>query len=278
MILARTITELESALAPRDQKIGFVPTMGALHAGHLSLIEIAKQRADLVVVSIFVNPLQFSEGEDFEKYPRVLESDIAKLEEAQVDILFAPSVEEIYPNGQVVNQHSGALGEKFEGMVRPGHFDGMLTVVNKLFELVRPDVAVFGQKDAQQVALVRKLIEQNTYGGKKVELLVGPTLRDSSGLALSSRNRFLSDREKEVAASISKALFAAERSSSYGSAIASAKSTLDPEARLEYLELVDEGFAPVSPDFQGRALMIVACRVGSTRLIDNHLVQIEREA
>lgn len=278
MILARTITELESALAPRDQKIGFVPTMGALHAGHLSLIEIAKEHADFVVVSIFVNPLQFSEGEDFEKYPRVLESDIAKLEEAQVDILFAPSVEEIYPNGQVVNQQSGSLGEKFEGMVRPGHFDGMLTVVNRLFELVRPDVAVFGQKDAQQVALVRKLIEQNTYGGKRVELLVGPTLRDSSGLALSSRNRFLSDREKEVAASISKALFAAERSSSYGSAIASAKSTLDPEARLEYLELVDEGFAPVSPDFQGRALMIVACRVGSTRLIDNHLVQIEREA
>lgn len=278
MILARTVTELERALAPRDQKIGFVPTMGALHAGHLSLIEIAKQHSDLVVVSIFVNPLQFSEGEDFEKYPRVLESDIAKLEDAQVDILFAPSVEEVYPNGQVVNQQSGSLGEKFEGMVRPGHFDGMLTVVNRLFELVRPDIAVFGQKDAQQVALVRKLIEQNTYGGKRVELLVGPTLRDSSGLALSSRNRFLSDREKEVAASISKALFAAERSSSYGSAIASAKSTLDPEARLEYLELVDEGFAPVSPDFQGRALMIVACRVGSTRLIDNHLVQIEREA
>ena len=258
--------------------MGFVPTMGALHDGHLSLVELARKNSELVVVSIFVNPLQFSAGEDFEKYPRVLEGDIEILQKAKVNVLFAPTVKEIYPAGQVITQHAGKLGAEFEGKIRPGHFDGMLTVVDRLFELVEPDTVVFGQKDAQQIALVRKLLTEKKYGGKTVRLVVGPTLREESGLALSSRNRYLSETERAVATSLSRALFAAQRASSYESAIMMAKKTLDPEARLEYLELVDESFVPVGPDFQGDALMILACKVGSTRLIDNHFVHIEREA
>lgn len=278
MIIARTAYELRAALGDRSKSVGFVPTMGALHEGHLSLVELAQKNTELVVVSIFVNPLQFSAGEDFEKYPRVLERDIEILQKAKVNILFAPTVEEIYPAGQVITQQAGKLGAEFEGKIRPGHFDGMLTVVDRLFELVEPDAVVFGQKDAQQVALVRKLLTEKKYGGKTVRLIVGPTLREESGLALSSRNRYLSENERAVAASLSRALFASQRASSYESAIMNAKKTLDPEARLEYLELVDESFVPVGPDFQGDALMIVACKVGSTRLIDNHLVHIEREA
>ena len=278
MIIARTAYELRAALGDRSKSVGFVPTMGALHGGHLSLVELAQKNTELVVVSIFVNPLQFSAGEDFEKYPRVLERDIEILQKAKVNILFAPTVEEIYPAGQVITQQAGKLGAEFEGKIRPGHFDGMLTVVDRLFELVEPDAVVFGQKDAQQVALVRKLLTEKKYGGKTVRLIVGPTLREESGLALSSRNRYLSENERAVAASLSRALFASQRASSYESAIAMAKKTLDPEARLEYLELVDESFVPVGPEFQGDALMIVASKVGSTRLIDNHLVHIEREA
>ena len=278
MIIARTANELRKAFGNRSKSVGFVPTMGALHDGHLSLVELARKNSELVVVSIFVNPLQFSAGEDFEKYPRVLEGDIEILQKAKVNVLFAPTVEEIYPAGQVITQHAGKLGAEFEGKIRPGHFDGMLTVVDRLFELVEPDTVVFGQKDAQQIALVRKLLTEKKYGGKTVRLVVGPTLREESGLALSSRNRYLSETERAVATSLSRALFAAQRASSYESAIMMAKKTLDPEARLEYLELVDESFVPVGPDFQGDALMILACKVGSTRLIDNHFVHIEREA
>lgn len=278
MIVARTLEELTHSLSKNERRVGFVPTMGALHEGHLSLISMAQANADLVVVSIFVNPLQFSAGEDFDKYPRVLESDIEKLETAGVDVLFAPGVPDIYPNGQEVSEQAGELGSKFEGQMRPGHFDGMLTVVNKLFEIIQPDVVVFGQKDAQQVELVKRLIAKKTYGGKNVELIVGPTLREASGLAMSSRNRYLSASEKIVAESISQALFSADHSNSAQAAIAAARATINPEARLEYLELVDEHFEPVGPDFQGDALMIVACKVGSTRLIDNHRIHIEREA
>ncbi|MEY4714343.1 MAG: hypothetical protein RIQ37_673 [Actinomycetota bacterium] len=277
MIVARTESQLRVSL-PKGLRIGFVPTMGALHKGHLSLIEIAKQNTDFVVVSIFVNPLQFSAGEDFDKYPRVLDQDISLLEAANVDLLFAPDSEAIYPNGQVVTESAGELGTHFEGESRPGHFDGMLTVVKRLMDLVRPDVAVFGQKDAQQVALVRELLKHEKIAGKQVELGVGPTLREDSGLALSSRNRYLSASERQIAGTISKGLFAANGSGSREEALSRAKAAIHPEARLEYLELVDEGFQPVKSDFQGKALMIVACKVGTTRLIDNHMVEIEREA
>lgn len=278
MIVANTEAELRFALAQHKVgTIGFVPTMGALHEGHLSLIEIAKQNSDFVVVSIFVNPLQFSQGEDFEKYPRVLDADLELLLREKVDLVFAPTVETIYPAGQVITEHSGELGEKFEGAIRPGHFDGMLTVVRRLFELVEPNIAVFGQKDAQQVALIKQML-LNTEFAKPIRLLVGPTIREDSGLALSSRNRYLSKDEIEAATSISAALFAADGSSSRDTALNSAKDKLDLEARLEYLELVDEHFQPVTDDFQGEALMIIACRIGQTRLIDNHRVRIERKA
>lgn len=277
MIVARTESQLRDSL-PKDLRIGFVPTMGALHQGHLSLIEIAKASSDFVVVSIFVNPLQFSAGEDFDQYPRVLDQDIQLLQDVAVDLLFAPNTEVIYPNGQEVTQSAGEMGKRFEGESRPGHFDGMLTVVKRLMQLVQPDVAVFGQKDAQQVALVRELLKREKFEGKQVELRVGPTLREDSGLALSSRNRYLSAPERQIACSISRGLFAANGARSREEALSRARAAIHPEARLEYLELVDEGFKPVKSDFQGKALMIVACKVGTTRLIDNHMVEIEREA
>jgi pantoate--beta-alanine ligase len=277
VIIARTESKLKDGL-PKNSRIGFVPTMGALHQGHLSLIEIAKRNADFVVVSIFINPLQFSAGEDFDKYPRVLDQDIALLQDAAVDLLFAPSAEVIYPNGQQITESAGELGTRFEGESRPGHFDGMLTVVKRLMQLVQPDVAVFGQKDAQQVFLVRELLNRERFAGKQVELRVGPTLREDSGLALSSRNRYLSKAEREIAGSISHGLFAANGCRSRDEALSRAKAAIHPEARLEYLELVDDGFLPVKSDFHGKALRIVACRLGATRLIDNHMVEIEREA
>lgn len=279
MIIARNQAELENALDKfHGQQVAFVPTMGALHAGHLSLIEIAKQNAAVVAVSIFVNPLQFGAGEDFDKYPRTFESDAALLQENDVDILFAPDSSVIYPQGKVVTQRASKTGELFEGAARPGHFDGMLTVVARLFELVKPDFAIFGQKDAQQLALVRELAAENQFGGKTVQVIAGPTQRADSGLALSSRNRYLSQAELDIAATIPRALAAASKSESVIAALDAARAQLNPKAKLEYLELVDAGFRPVARDFLGQCLMIIACRVGSTRLIDNQPVIIERPA
>lgn len=279
MIVARTAAELDSALAKfPNQKVGFVPTMGALHEGHLSLIELAKKQCPITVVSIFVNPLQFAKGEDFEKYPRLVEKDIELLNQKDVTILFLPEPDVIYPNGSEITHHAGPVGEKFEGQQRPGHFDGMLTVVARLFELVQPDVAVFGEKDAQQLALVKQLAGGQKFAGKQVEIVAGPTIRSASGLALSSRNRYLSASELQVANSIPSALDAASKGTSVKEVLALAKATLHPEARLDYLELVDDTFEPVGPDFQGVCLLIIACRIGSTRLLDNRRIRIERSA
>lgn len=266
----------------RGEKVGFVPTMGAIHPGHLSLVELARENCDFVVASIFVNPLQFSDQADYELYPRTQEQDARALSKAGVDLLFLPSVEEIYPNHDYsITQSAGAIGELYEGKVRAGHFDGMLTVVSRLFDIVQPDLAVFGEKDAQQLFLIRQLLaKQNLTGARdKIEILAAKTVRDSRGLALSSRNKRLSKHQLQVALTLSKALAEAQLASDRGGgpsvAYFSASSVFsdNPEAKLDYLALVNpETFEVISDGFTGQALMLVAANVGEVRLIDNRLI------
>ena len=270
-----TIAEMRSLVAAAREtggRVAFVPTMGALHEGHLALVRRARKRADLVVVSIFVNPLQFGPTEDLERYPRTLEADVAVLTSLGVDVVFAPTVEEVYPDGPVPTRvTAGAIGGMFEGRSRPGHFDGMLTVVTKLLNIVQPDIAVFGQKDAQQLFLVRRLVRDLNL---PIEILAVPTEREPDGLALSSRNRFLGPAERVAARVLSVALAAASASTERGvdAVVAAAQSAIMGEAlvKLDYLAIVDEQtFMPVSDDFRGAALVLIAARVGTTRLIDN---------
>ena len=280
----RTVPELSAELAIARQsgkKISFVPTMGAIHAGHLSLIEIAKKQSGLVVASIFVNPLQFNSASDFDLYPRNEAADTAALESAGTDVLFLPSVEEIYPNGKVNTHSAGPIGDIFEGQARKEHFDGMLTVVARLFEIVSPDVAVFGAKDAQQLFLIRRMLQQekNSDWGSNLQLVEGPTIRESTGLALSSRNQRLSSSEMQVALSLSEALDEAHKCAASGEGISSALGeamkvfSSNPEAKLEYLALVNpESFEALEDGFTGQALMIVAAEVGNVRLIDNRSI------
>jgi pantoate--beta-alanine ligase len=280
----RTVSELSTELANARQsgkKISFVPTMGAIHAGHLSLIEIAKKQSGLVVASIFVNPLQFNSASDFDLYPRNEAADTAALESAGTDVLFLPSVEEIYPNGKVNTHSAGPIGDIFEGQARKEHFDGMLTVVARLFEIVSPDVAVFGAKDAQQLFLIRRMLQQekNSDWGSKLQLVEGPTIRESTGLALSSRNQRLSSSEMQVALSLSEALDKAHKCAASGEGISSALGeamkvfSSNPEAKLDYLALVNpESFEALEDGFTGQALMIVAAEVGNVRLIDNRSI------
>jgi pantoate--beta-alanine ligase len=269
--LGAAIDEAKAA----EKKIAFVPTMGALHAGHLSLIAEARKRAEFVVVSIFVNPLQFGAGEDFDKYPRTIEADSERLAEAGADLLFAPTVDVIYPDrtpGETprVTKSAGSVGEILEGAVRPGHFDGMLTVVARLFDLVQPDIAVFGAKDAQQLFLIRRMA-QNDY--QELEIVEAPTVREPSGLAMSSRNRYLSETQLELAEHLSAALRIAKATATTPEhALESARTAMAkaPEAKLDYIALVDaDSFADIREGFKGRALMLIAARVGETRLIDN---------
>ena len=256
--------------------IGFVPTMGALHQGHASLVKRALEETDFVVVSIFVNPLQFGEGEDFDKYPRTMGVDARLLSDLEVDVLFAPSVSEVYPKDLELKKVSaGSLGEVFEGVTRPGHFDGMLTVVNRLFDLVDPDVVFFGAKDAQQVALVRKMLSQQISSGKRspIRLVECETVRDTQGLALSSRNRYLSADQLDVARSLSTALRRASEFDTREAALAAGRAALSPEARLDYLELVDADSFEVLESAKGKkARLIIAAYVGETRLIDNLVI------
>jgi pantoate--beta-alanine ligase len=287
--LVHTAAELrrEVDAARRDGKsIGFVPTMGALHDGHISLLKIAQQRSEFTVASIFVNPLQFGQGEDFDRYPRTLGVDARLLTDAGAGVLFAPTASEVYPEGvTLASPSAGPVGEAFEGAARPGHFDGMLKVVSRLFDLVAPDVAVFGAKDAQQLFLVRQMVGQQVAAGQRapLKIVAGPTVRDVDGLALSSRNRFLSDAERAIATSIPAALRAATDAAATGASARvirqHALDRLHPEIRLGYLELVDlETFQPVPPDFTGTALLIFAGQVGATRLLDNLELQISPEA
>jgi pantoate--beta-alanine ligase len=270
-------------------KVAFVPTMGALHDGHLSLVRLAREWADLVVVSIFVNPLQFGAGEDFEKYPRTLEADAALLEAAGADLLFAPTVDVIYPDGvEAANAasklrpalQSGVVGETFEGAARPGHFDGMLAVVARLFEIVKPDFAVFGAKDAQQLFLIKRMAATEF---PDLHIIEAPIVRETSGLAMSSRNRYLDETALAVAGQLSKALnvgkAAAETLGAKPSlAVNAARARLEgvPEAKLDYLALVDpSSFELIDDSFTGRALMLIAAVVGNTRLIDNLTIDFQ---
>lgn len=266
-----TIAELRARIEGR--RVAFVATMGALHEGHLALVERGAALAELVVVSIFVNPLQFGPAEDLERYPRDLDADVAALAGRGADLVFAPSVSEMYPDGAPqITLRAGPVGELFEGASRAGHFDGMLTVVAKLFGIVRPAVAVFGQKDAQQLWLVERMVHDLDLA-TRIEPV--ETVRESDGLALSSRNRYLAAEERQAAPALFRALRAAESAGREGAdaACAAARSVLaqEPLIAVDYLEIVDPGtFQPVSDGHRGPARAIVAARLGSTRLIDNH--------
>ncbi len=256
-----------------------VMTMGALHEGHLSLVRHARTLADQVVVTIYVNPLQFDEKDDYESYPRDLDADLAMLEGEGVDAVFAPSDAVMYPLGQpVVSVSAGRVGQVFEGAARPGHFDGVLTVVAKLMSIVQPDVAVFGAKDAQQVIAVRALVRDLNL---PVRIEPAPTVRDEDGLASSSRNVFLSASQRADALALVRSLRAAEQSAASGAALpkvlAAAREVLDAADGIEvdYCEALGPYDASTpADDFAGEVVIAVAGRVGETRLIDNATVRI----
>jgi pantoate--beta-alanine ligase len=275
-----TIAELRALVAERraaGASVALVPTMGALHDGHLSLVRRARELADVVVVSIFVNPLQFAPGEDLERYPRTLEADVAALAALGVDAVFAPGVDEMYPRGaSSTTVHAGPIGARYEGAARPGHFDGMLTVVAKLFGIAQPDVALFGQKDAQQVFLVSRMVADLDI---PVRIEVVPIVREPDGLALSSRNRYLDETQRTAALVLAESLRAADAAAADGPSELLAEGVAafgdHDGVNLDYLVVVDpETFLPVTEDFRGRALVLVAATVGTTRLIDNAFVEV----
>ena len=275
---AESLAAVVSNARQHGKSVSFVPTMGALHDGHLSLVTIAHEQSDFVVVSIFVNPLQFGAKEDFEKYPRTLQEDAEKLSAANVDVLFAPDVEDVYPHGDQITQHAGPVGETFEGAIRPGHFDGMLTVVARLFDLVRPDISVFGNKDAQQLFLIRQMVENSNHRWNAMQVVGAPIIREEDGLAMSSRNRYLSETERQLAQKISRALRAAEATQGDAAArltVAEQVMATAPAVRLDYVALINPAtFEPIEAGFVGRALLIIAAQVGGTRLIDNLSISI----
>jgi len=274
----RTISELRDHLRAERQAgrtIGLVPTMGAFHAGHVSLMERARQETDVVVVSLFVNPTQFGPGEDLAAYPRDEARDAAIAAGAGIDVLFAPPVEEVYPDGFQTTVTVGALAQPLEGAQRPGHFDGVATVVTKLLNMVQPDIAFFGQKDAQQALVVRRVARDLDI---PTRIEVCPTVREPDGLAMSSRNAYLAPPERERAIALRRALDAAEQAVAAGerdaSAVASAAHAAMAryEIEPEYLALVDaENLAPVDR-IDGETLVALAARVGRARLIDNTLI------
>ncbi|APU41005.1 MULTISPECIES: pantoate--beta-alanine ligase [unclassified Streptomyces] len=318
-LLLHTADELHKL--PRTGRRAVVMTMGALHEGHATLVRTARDLVGAegqVVVTVFVNPLQFGAGEDLDRYPRTLDADLAVAEGAGADAVFAPAVEEVYPGGDPqVRISAGPMGERLEGATRPGHFDGMLTVVAKLLHLTRPDLALYGQKDAQQLALIRRMVTDLNF---PVEVVGVPTVREEDGLALSSRNRYLSPADRQTALALSRALFAGRdrlaaqaalraraeaapasderatalarlgeiRASADAHAVSAACTGLpdavrsaaahvladaarsEPPLVLDYLALVDpKDFTEAGPDFTGQAVLAVAAKVGTTRLIDN---------
>lgn len=261
-------------LRRENKTVGFVPTMGALHEGHLTLVKEARQASDVVIVSIFVNPTQFGPGEDFERYPRDLTSDAALLAEYEVDYIFAPERSEIYPEGFSTYVYVEGLTETLEGSSRPGHFRGVATVVTILLNAVRPDYAYFGQKDAQQVAIVKKLARDL---GFETEIVVIPIVREESGLAMSSRNEYLTAEEREKASIIYKALREAkiafkngERNASRLHEIVRKTVETEPLAQIDYIAVVDrDSLEPVAKIDDSEVLIAIAVRFGKVRLIDN---------
>lgn len=262
MRIARTVAEVRAHLREprrRGERIGLVPTMGALHAGHRSLLDAARASCDVVVMSLFVNPSQFDAADDLARYPRDESADAAVATDDGVDLLFAPAADELYPPGFDTWVEPGTLGEVLEGAVRPGHFRGVATVCAKLFGIVGPDAAWFGEKDAQQVAVVRQVVRDLDL---PVEIVAMPTVRDESGLALSSRNRFLSPDERAVALALPRALEAGADAHRAGAdAVAAARAVLDAEPGLsvDYVAVAEFG----------ARMLVAAIRVGATRLIDN---------
>ena len=268
--IAHTQADLDAWRMASTGTVAFIPTMGALHEGHVSLVRAAREVADRVVVSVFVNPLQFGAGEDFDRYPRTLDSDVSALV-GVADVVFAPSVDDVYPAGLEVRRFAaGSVGDTFEGAARPGHFDGMLTVVARLFDMVKPDVTIFGQKDAQQVFLVRRLIADHF---PDLTLIVAPTIREADGLAMSSRNRYLSPQERIHARALSRAMLLATDDPESSLSRMRAELETEPGVVVDYVAAVDpETFAPVTslaelaPSHD--VTYIVAAKVGATRLLD----------
>lgn len=275
--LVHTRAEFAEARANLPGRIGVVMTMGALHEGHAALIRRARAENDSVVVTVFLNPLQFAAGEDLSRYPRTLATDVQICEREGADLVFAPSPAVVYPDGEPgVRVSAGPLGSVLEGASRPGHFDGMLTVVNKLLNIVRPTRAYYGQKDAQQLLLIIRMVRDLDMG---VEVVGVPTVREPDGLALSSRNTYLSSSDREVALSLSRALAAGAAAASSGAAAVrrAARDVLvaEPLAMVDYLVLVDPATLEEVPEYyQGEALLAVAAKVGATRLIDNRPVVV----
>jgi pantoate--beta-alanine ligase len=279
MLLCKTVAEIRSAcrsLRNAEHTLGFVPTMGALHAGHLSLVAAARSECDAVVASIFVNPMQFGPGEDYEAYPREFVADYNKLELAGAHALFVPSVDEMVPAGNTSYVDTGGLGTRLDGASRPGHFRGVATIVARLFHIVQPDRAYFGQKDAAQIAVLQRMVRDLNF---PVHLVVCPIVREQDGLALSSRNHYLSPRERSRALILSRALTAAEQLAQQGETSAEVLRAAmlktfaaDREVRVDYASVVDpESLLPVE-DVTDGALIAVAAWVGNTRLIDNLLL------
>lgn len=275
--LVHTRKELAAARDGLTGRVGVVMTMGALHSGHETLLRAAREQADHVIVTIFVNPLQFGPNEDFDRYPRTLDADLEVCRRAGADVVFAPSVADMYPDGEPkVRLNPGPLGEDLEGLSRPGFFHGVLTVVLKLLQLTRPDLAFFGEKDYQQLTLVRRMVRDLDV---PVEIVGVPTVRESDGLALSSRNRYLSAEERRAALSLSAALragvAAAEQGGDAGAVLAAAHRAFDPgtaDARLDYLVLTDPDLEP--GPVTGPTRLLIAAWIGTTRLIDNTAIHL----
>lgn len=280
MIIVDTIAELRRRLArirSGGQRIALVPTMGYLHEGHLVLVDHARRHAEFVVLSIFVNPLQFGPGEDLDRYPRDLGRDTQLAEQRRVDLLFTPSALELYPEGAPKTQVSApALSDRLCGWYRPGHFAGVLTVVAKLFNEARPDVAVFGQKDLQQSVLIRRMVRDLDFD---IDIVIVPIVRDADGLALSSRNSFLDEAQRRAAGALSRALRAAQTAFTAGEddpsrllGVMRAVLAEAADVNVQYVELVDAATLDPPPRARPGDALAVAAYVGTTRLIDNHLL------
>lgn len=272
--VVKTREELRAALAKLPGRLGLVMTMGALHDGHLSLVKEAKKHADHVMVTVFVNPTQFAPGEDFDKYPRDLDADLKAVAKVGADLVFAPAANEMYPGEAAVTINPGATATVLEGKTRPTHFAGVLLVVHKMFNLTGADVAVFGQKDAQQLALIRQMVRDLDM---PIQIVGAPIVRGEDGLALSSRNAYLSDVEHQQALALSGALKAGKQASNSGASASqikqAARSVLENAGvRIDYVELVDPTtFQSVEAE---EAVLALAAYVGNTRLIDNAILKI----
>lgn len=281
MIIIETIKELKETINSHRRQgssIGFVPTMGYLHEGHLSLIRAAKQENQLVVVSIFVNPTQFGVGEDFEAYPRNMERDAALAQSAGADVIFHPTVKEMYPDQYYTYVEVMEITNRLCGLSRPTHFRGVTTVVNKLFNIVQPDKAYFGQKDAQQVAVIEKMVKDLNMN---VEVIPCPIVREADGLAMSSRNTYLTPEQRQAALILSKSLFAAQDMIQQGSRNASEIKEFiinsiksEPLAVIDYVEVIDALTLDSITELKGSILMALAVKVGKTRLIDNIRMEV----